>query len=135
MHTGDFRAEPWFLDNLARNPYLQPYLAPLTTGNESFLNKTLDAIYLDTACAFSTLLVPTKVSWTHTCMNHYLYALSYPRFTQEQATTGLVELIKLFPRDTHFFINAWTWGYEDILKSIARAFQCQVRSPYSLLAP
>ena len=54
---------------------------------------------------------------------------------QEQSTAGLVELIKLFPDDMHFFINAWTWGYEDILKSIARAFQCQVRSTYSSLAP
>ncbi len=47
---------------------------------------------------------------------------------QEQATTGLVELIKRYPPDTLFFINSWTWGYEDILKAIARAFQCQVWS-------
>ena len=47
---------------------------------------------------------------------------------QEQATTGLVELMKCYSPDTLFFINSWTWGYEDILKSIARAFQCQVRS-------
>ncbi|KAM6497508.1 hypothetical protein JOM56_007981, partial [Amanita muscaria] len=104
LHTGDFRSEPWFLDSLARNPYLQPYLAPLSTSNESFVNKALDAIYLDTASAFSTLFVPTK----------------------EQATTGLTDLLKCYPPDTHFFINAWTWGYEDILKSIARAFQCQI---------
>lgn len=25
-----------------------------------------------------------------------------------------------------FFINAWTWGYEDILKAIARAFGSKV---------
>ncbi|KAK2467146.1 hypothetical protein APHAL10511_000695 [Amanita phalloides] len=113
LHTGDFRAEPWFLDNITRNPFLQPYLAPLSSHSKSFVNRTLDAIYLDTACVFSTLLIPTK----------------------EQATTGLVELIKLHPPDTHFFINSWTWGYEDILKSIARAFQCQIhvdRYKYSI---
>ncbi|KAF8739523.1 hypothetical protein AX14_009297 [Amanita brunnescens Koide BX004] len=104
LHTGDFRAEQWFLDNLARNPFLQPYLAPLSPNNKSFVNRTLDAIYLDTACAFSTLIIPSK----------------------EQATTGLVELIKLYPSDTLFFINSWTWGYEDILKSISRAFQCLI---------
>jgi hypothetical protein len=32
----------------------------------------------------------------------------------------------LFPDDTCFFISAWKWSYEDILKSIARAFQYQV---------
>ncbi|KAM6497507.1 Beta-lactamase-like protein [Amanita muscaria] len=104
LHTGDFRAEPWFLDSLARNLYLRPYLAPPSTRNESFINKTLDAIYLDTAGAFETLSVPTK----------------------EQATTGLTDLLKCYPADTHFFINAWTWGYEDILKSIAHSFQCQI---------
>lgn len=32
----------------------------------------------------------------------------------------------LLPRDTLFFINSWTWGYEDILKAIARFFNSQV---------
>jgi hypothetical protein len=45
---------------------------------------------------------------------------------QENAVKGLVELIALFEKDTYFFINSWTWGYEDVLKGIARAFQCQV---------
>ncbi|KAF8693028.1 hypothetical protein AX14_002352 [Amanita brunnescens Koide BX004] len=102
LHTGDFRSEQWFLDNLARSPFLQPYLAPLSPNDKSFVNRTLGAINLDTACAFSTLVIPSK----------------------EQATTGLVELIKFYP----FFINSWTWGDEDILKSISRAFQCLVRS-------
>jgi hypothetical protein len=72
LHTGDFRAEPWFLDNIRRNSFLQPYLAPPKAQgvtpellDEKFshipLFKTLDAIYLDTACLFSTDEVPTKV--------------------------------------------------------------------------
>ena len=73
LHTGDFRAEPWFLDDIRRNPLLQPYLAPPETpGSATFgqrdnkcqgdrLSKTLDAIYLDTACLLSMTDVPTKV--------------------------------------------------------------------------
>lgn len=40
--------------------------------------------------------------------------------------------MKLYPPSTHFFINSWTWGYEDILKAIARAFNTPV-SPLPLL--
>src|ERR1700722_7674763 len=31
-----------------------------------------------------------------------------------------------FPCDTYFFINCWTWGYEDILKATAREFNSTV---------
>ena len=73
LHTGDFRAEPWFLDDIRRNPFLQPYLTPPETPGSAVLGqrdskyqgdrlyKTLDAIYLDTACLLSTTEVPTKV--------------------------------------------------------------------------
>ncbi|KAJ2917067.1 hypothetical protein MD484_g3337, partial [Candolleomyces efflorescens] len=98
LHTGDLRAEPWFLDSISRNPFLQPYLFSDRPGK---LNKTLEAIYLDTACVMSEIEVPTKAV----------------------GTSGLVELLECFPDDVYFFINAWTWGYEDILKAIANAFQ------------
>ncbi|RDB27782.1 DNA cross-link repair 1A protein [Hypsizygus marmoreus] len=112
LHTGDFRAEPWFLESLTRNPYLQPYLAPRTvspsSGPTSKINtkiiKTLEAIYLDTASVLSTLTVPTK----------------------DRATSGLVELMKLFPETAYFFLNTWTWGYEDVLKAVAREFHCHI---------
>lgn len=73
LHTGDFRAEPWFLDDIRRNPFLQPYLAPpkpqegTVLGQadakcpETTLFKTLDAIYLDTASLLFVDDVPTKV--------------------------------------------------------------------------
>jgi hypothetical protein len=32
----------------------------------------------------------------------------------------------LFPPETSFFINSWTWGYEDILRAIAFHFQSQI---------
>lgn len=37
--------------------------------------------------------------------------------------------MKCYPPHTRFFINTWTWGYEDILKAIARAFDSKVRFP------
>ena len=48
---------------------------------------------------------------------------------QECATSGLIELMKLFPSSAYFFINSWTWGYEDILKAIAQSFQSKVFLP------
>ncbi|KAF9442259.1 hypothetical protein P691DRAFT_779488 [Macrolepiota fuliginosa MF-IS2] len=101
LHTGDFRAEPWFLESLSRNPFLQPYLH---SSANAPLHRALDCIYLDTACAFSTLDVPTKLD----------------------ATNGLIELMKLFPPNVYFYINSWTWGYEDILKAVATAFQSKI---------
>lgn len=98
LHTGDFRAEPWFLDSLKREPYLQPYLYTEKSGP---VNKVLDTIFLDTACAISTLDLPTK----------------------DSAITGLIDLMKLFPETAYFYINSWTWGYEDVLKAIAQTFQ------------
>jgi DNA cross-link repair 1C protein len=34
--------------------------------------------------------------------------------------------MKLYPNDVYFFINSWTWGYEDVLKAVARAFNSKV---------
>ncbi|TFK19414.1 hypothetical protein FA15DRAFT_674467 [Coprinopsis marcescibilis] len=105
LHTGDFRAEPWFLDSLTRNPFLQPYLHNESSeGKPCPLTRTLEAIYLDTASVLYSKEVPTKHS----------------------ATSGLVTLMKLFPETTYFFINTWTWGYEDVLKAVASAFQTPI---------
>lgn len=70
LHTGDFRAEPWFLESITRNPILQPYLSPTAVPSHSdvlnedvspVLTRTLEAIYLDTACVMSELNIPSKV--------------------------------------------------------------------------
>ena len=68
LHTGDFRAEPWFLQAVMRNPFLQPYLAPKAVFDDDNppdssprLSKTLEAIYLDTACVLSPFAIPSKV--------------------------------------------------------------------------
>lgn len=37
-----------------------------------------------------------------------------------------MELMCLLPPTTLFFINAWTWGYEDVLKAVSRTFRTRV---------
>ncbi|KAJ7597693.1 hypothetical protein C8J56DRAFT_1159547 [Mycena floridula] len=101
LHTGDFRAEPSFLDSIIHNQYLKPYLADCNSNDVSC---TLDAIYLDTACVMQTDDVPPK----------------------DDATSGLMSLLQLYPSTTYFFINSWTWGYENVLKEIAQTFKCQI---------
>ena len=45
---------------------------------------------------------------------------------QAEAVGGLVDLISYFPSHIRFFVNVWTWGYEDILKAIAEVFDSKV---------
>ncbi|KAF9784697.1 beta-lactamase-like protein [Thelephora terrestris] len=93
LHTGDVRAEPSFLESVAKDPFLKPFLVQGGT-------RTLDAIYLDTASVWSSAEPPSK----------------------RVATDGLVDLMGRFPATTHFFVNAWTWGYEEMLTAIASHF-------------
>jgi hypothetical protein len=68
LHTGDFRAEPCFLNRISRNPFLQRYLVQPSEHSVrtcSARRMTLDTIYLDTASLLSNLGVPTKV-WDNT---------------------------------------------------------------------
>jgi hypothetical protein len=65
LHTGDFRAEPCFLDSISRNPFLQRYLVQPAIKSEHPIGAqsaaTLEAIYLDTASLLSKLDAPSKV--------------------------------------------------------------------------
>ncbi|KAI0032796.1 hypothetical protein K488DRAFT_11731, partial [Vararia minispora EC-137] len=36
-----------------------------------------------------------------------------------------LKLVDLMPCNTVFFINSWTWGYEDIIIAMARFFNCK----------
>ncbi|KAI0086911.1 hypothetical protein BDY19DRAFT_859766, partial [Irpex rosettiformis] len=110
LHTGDFRAEPWFIQSLTKNPFLQRYIHPTLDSirtiskQQDGLENTLRTIYLDTACLLGTDDVPTK----------------------DEATAGLVSMMLLYPDTTRFFINGWTWGYEDLYKAVAKAFGAKI---------
>jgi DNA cross-link repair 1C protein len=113
------------LTALCMSPLVQRYLAPAFSfgdgGNR--LMRRLDAIFLDTACMLQMHRVPSKVC-DGPAVND-VYILMPP---QADAMNGMVQLMALFPGDTRFFLNSWTWGYEDMLKAVASAFGCQVRS-------
>ncbi|KAI0769087.1 hypothetical protein BD413DRAFT_559623 [Trametes elegans] len=111
LHTGDFRAESWFLESLRHNPFVQRYLhwqpgcsSPRQAVPQSLAHSRLEAIYLDTACLLNTHDVPQKAD----------------------ASAGLASLMSLYPDSTRFFINAWTWGYEELYKAVARTFGAQI---------
>lgn len=53
-------------------------------------------------------------------------------FLQRVATDGLVDLMGRFPTTTCFFINAWTWGYEDMLTAVAAHFGDKVSLPFDV---
>ncbi|CAE6395842.1 unnamed protein product [Rhizoctonia solani] len=99
LHTGDVRAEPAMISRLAQNDYIAPYL--FTNGQQK---KQLEAVYLDTASFIGTQVVPSKAS----------------------AVQGLLGMIGMYPKDTLFYINIWTWGYEDLLIGIADCFNTKI---------
>ncbi|GAA5995349.1 uncharacterized protein JCM10292_005116 [Rhodotorula paludigena] len=107
--TGDIRIEPHVLEALKHNPLVQPYLPRLvfprgpgapSEDERTETRKVLDRIYLDTS----------------------QIAQEDEYVTKEEACAGLVELMAQYPKDTRFFINAWTPGYEDILKVLYKTF-------------
>ncbi|GAA5826627.1 hypothetical protein JCM11251_002825 [Rhodosporidiobolus azoricus] len=145
LHTGDLRVESWWLTSLAKNPLVQPYLAPppYPTSSASWKGKarasdedvekwdrerdkegrwgggrSLDCIYLDTSSVLLDEELVEKVSSAR-------ITPASPRLMPdagEEAVSSLVELIAQYPPDTRFFLNTWTWGYEEMLKGIHRAF-------------
>ncbi|KAM0752271.1 hypothetical protein T439DRAFT_204649 [Meredithblackwellia eburnea MCA 4105] len=128
--TGDIRAEPWWVTALSRNPIISRYLAhPVLKSSSSagigdgFKLKgkgkekvsaddprdrerypTLDCIYLDTSAV----------------------VLDEELIDKSEAVQELVTFMALYPSDTKFFLNSWTWGYEDMLKAVARAFNTSI---------
>ncbi|KAG8855354.1 hypothetical protein FRB91_002329 [Serendipita sp. 411] len=108
LHTGDVRAEPYFIQSLGRNPLLQQYIPhPNTTQwptSQDAVVRTLEAIHLDTEALILVDDLPTK----------------------EDALSGLIMLMEFFNEKTRFYLSGWTWGFEDILKAFARRFNAKV---------
>ncbi|KAH8150797.1 uncharacterized protein LAJ45_04978 [Morchella importuna] len=98
LYTGDVRAEPWWVDYLARHPLLIPY----TTGI-----KRLDKIYLDTT------FIGQKIK-------------SQVFAPKREGIRELIETIEKYPSDTIFHLNTWTFGYEDVWVALAAAFKTQI---------
>ncbi|KGB77315.1 hypothetical protein CNBG_3153 [Cryptococcus deuterogattii R265] len=109
LHTGDVRADTRFIDSLKRNPILQEFLAPTSMYRKAKSlvgggRRVLDRIYLDTAVMLGTGDMPDK----------------------EPILQELVEIMGLYPEDTTFFLNTWCFGWEDVIKEVARYFNEKV---------
>jgi DNA cross-link repair 1C protein len=98
LYTGDIRSETWWVNQLVQNPVLLPYADCI---------KSLDCIYLDTTFASKTD--------------------RYREFASK--ADGLKELarkVSQYPNDTIFYVEAWTFGYENVWVALSSLLNTQV---------
>jgi DNA cross-link repair 1C protein len=98
LYTGDIRSEQWWVDSLLRNPVLVPY----TKGT-----LRLDNIYLDTTFTSNDVL----------------------EFIMPSKAEGLGELIQKvsqYPAETIFYLDTWTFGYEQVWIALSSALKTRV---------
>lgn len=103
LYTGDIRSESWWVNNLLRNPLLLPYVA----SKDQPPLKRLDNMYLDTTFANK--------------------AAMYHQFPSK--ASGVMELLRKasqYPKDTMFYLHAWTFGYEEVMQSLATFLETQI---------
>lgn len=98
LYTGDVRCEQWWVDSLIRNPMLLPY----TKGN-----KSLDNIYLDNTFTSSDAL-----------------DLEFP--SKAEGLSELIEKVSKYPSDTIFYLDTWTFGYEEVWVALCAALNTKV---------
>lgn len=99
LYTGDVRSETWWVNTLIRSPSLIRWT---TKGC-----MRLDNIYLDTTFAFGdalTMTFPPKVD-----------GLSY-----------LLGQVDKYDKDTVFYLDAWTFGYEEVWLALATRLNSRV---------
>ncbi|KAG6031074.1 hypothetical protein E4U41_007711 [Claviceps citrina] len=99
FYTGDVRAEPWFVNSIARNPILLEYTHGL---------RTLDKLYLDTS-----------------------FIEDVPFQTKSEGIAELLKRVKMYPPDTVFHLQAWTFGYEEVWIALSKALNSRVRLSHS----
>lgn len=84
-----------------------PCLAEYTSGI-----KTIDTIYLDTSFT-------ERVGFQ----------------TKIQGIQELIRKVKLYPKDTIFHFQAWTFGYEDVWIALSKALESKVGLPDLSILP
>lgn len=104
LYTGDIRSELWWVNTLKRHPLLLPYLRS-DSGHKPL--KQLDCIYLDTT--FATKDNPYK---------------HFP--SKAEGTSELLQKVAKYPKDTVFYFDTWTFGYEDVWLALCGFLDCQV---------
>ncbi|KAK0565002.1 hypothetical protein OC861_003987 [Tilletia horrida] len=199
LHTGDVRAEPWWIEKLRREPVVQRWIAPdvcakliENPNNSSFSNPhdwatgfntagdgeeilsqtppmestwvqqsagsaltphTLTASNLaaghghgtQSQLSSQTSAIPPPENTSFVLENIYLDTeclfFTKPALSKTEAVKETIKLISQFPSNTPVFINCFTWGYEELLIGICRAFGARIhvdkykRMMYGHLAP
>ncbi|GAA5878695.1 hypothetical protein JCM3774_000475, partial [Rhodotorula dairenensis] len=147
--SGDIRIDVDYLEALRRNPILAPYIAYSPSASslisksgydEAGSSRSMIGEGADgerprkrkrhsptAAAAAATTARPVSIK---TLDRIYLdtsqVQLDERLVSKERAVADLVSLIELYPPETVFFLNAWTPGYEDMLKAVFRAFGEQI---------
>jgi hypothetical protein len=103
LYTGDIRSETWLVNSLVRNPVLIPYASGL---------RRLDTIYLDTT--FASKENPNR---------------TFP--SKAQGIWELLQKVQKYPTDTLFYVESWTFGYEDVWVALSALLQSPIHlDPY-----
>jgi hypothetical protein len=55
-----------------------------------------------------------------------LFFLPLRLLLQQEAIGMAIDAMLAYPNDTNFFINSWTWGYEELLQQIIVIFDSVV---------
>ncbi|KAK4057388.1 hypothetical protein OIO90_001457 [Microbotryomycetes sp. JL221] len=109
--TGDIRAETWWTTALRHNPLVSKYVhwpnrdhmkADDQVVEQITGRSRLDCIYIDTSSIVDEELV-SKAS-------------------QSEAVDEVCRYMARYPPETRFFLNCWTYGYEELLKGVHTAF-------------
>ena len=131
LHTGDLRAEMWWCDALIRNPAMAPYIAddqhphsqPPSPAQHSLHSESQSS--RDTQQALDTLSrLPFRLENIYLDTEQLHFKQPVP--SKQDAVRDMITLLRLYPPDTVFFLDAWTWGYEDMLKAVVKAFRVPV---------
>ena len=208
LHTGDLRAEDWWVEALARNPLISRYVTedddddeeessedwPSTgkrkrdqlprewqangpgqskvakLGKDASERRWIDAVNLTSAAQHAGFApsrrhgeeanstsqtasmsqttasgsqgeayeVPAPQNWGLRLQNIYFDSEVMGGFrkpcSKKKAVRDVITLMKAYRDDVTFYLNAWTWGYEDLLKGVCKAFGSQVHlDRYKLL--
>ncbi|CAK1356677.1 unnamed protein product [Cercospora beticola] len=103
LYTGDIRAEVWWVNSITRNPVMVPY----ARHGSVMPQKRLDTVYLDTTFASKS--------------DRYRH---FP--SKAEGISELLQKVAQYPPDTEFYIDAWTFGYEEVWQALSLFLRSQI---------
>lgn len=166
LHTGDCRAEKWWLESLVRNPAMQRYTsweeAKAIASKEEMEESPMLRSQAEQIEATQVVLTqaipqaspdsqnsPTQASESPEALrtrepertgsrdlrlkNVYIddEGIASPEWpmAKKDAVLDLISLMERYPSDTNFFIDLFTWGYEEIYLAIGKTFSHRGSGP------